>query len=178
MTSTSNTIFSWLGCSRHSTHKKGFAVPVFKLVIAPLLHGISTIDSATQDVTAHFKSSTCQTTWAHITAIISYGGGERWRWSERRRERKRGVKLSVTMAASFFLFFFSAKSPSEKCVFINGVGCCRAFRARCPFAALRIPFCVSVEIRERTISVFSLQRIIRAAHTHRIQIRPVCCLYG
>jgi len=39
----------------------------------------------------HLKNSTYQTTQVHITAIVSYGDGERW--SERRE------KLSVTMAA-------------------------------------------------------------------------------
>lgn len=99
----------------------------------------------------------------HITAIASYGGGERWRWSEGGRERKRQERsCHVTMAAHFLFFFSPAKSASEKCVFFfNGVGCKADMAVLSEllvhFAALRIPFCVSVEIREQTITVISSQ---------------------
>lgn len=63
---------------------------------------------------------------------------------------KKREKLSVTMAA-----------PSEKCVFVNGAGCEADVAALTEllvhFAALRIPFCVNVEIREQTISIISSQ---------------------
>ncbi len=78
--------------------------------------------------------------------------------AERGGERVRGEKLSVTMAA---LFFFSDKSASGKCVLVAGAGC-RADVAVLSellvhFAALRIPFCVSVEIREQTITTSGSQ---------------------
>ncbi len=169
ITSTSNTIDSRLGCRRHSTHK-GYTVPVvLKLIIAPLL-----CNSKFQKL---YLSD-------YMSAYYCY----RYLWGRRdvemaweeKREKKTGKKLSVTMAACFF--FFSAKSASEKCVFVNGAGCTADAAVLSElivhFAALRIPFCASVKIREqRTITIISSQWIIRAAHTHRIQIRLVCCLY-
>lgn len=69
------------------------------------------------------------------------------------------------MAAHYTYIYISVQSASEKCVFINGAGCKADVAALSElvvhFAALRIPFCLSVAIREKTIIV----RIIRAAHT-------------
>lgn len=96
-----------------------------------------------------------------------------------KREKKTGEKLSVTMAAHF-LFFPQWNQPVKKCVFVNGVGCKADMAVLSEllvhFAALRIPFCVSIEIREQTITVISSQWITRAAHADRLQITLVCAL--
>lgn len=97
-----------------------------------------------------------------------------------KREKKTGEKLSVTMVAHF-LFSPPVKSASKKkSVFVNGVGCKADMAVLSEllihFAALRIPFCVSIEIREQTITVISSQWITRAAHADRLQITLVCAL--
>lgn len=50
---------------------------VFKLLIAPLL------------CKSKFQTLYLSEYMSAFYCIISYGGGERWRWSEKRRERKR-----------------------------------------------------------------------------------------
>lgn len=81
-------------------------------IIAPLLHNGFRL--AGSHVTVNLKSSTCQTTWVHVTAVVSYGGGERWRWSERRRERKKREAVSNHGSRFFFLCFSPpVKSPSD-----------------------------------------------------------------
>lgn len=60
-----------------AAHTKGYALPVFKLVIAPLLHGIGTIDSATQDVTVLFQKALPVRLREHILLLSLAMGAER-----------------------------------------------------------------------------------------------------
>lgn len=111
----------------------------------------------------------------HSTAVVSYGGGERWRWSERRRERERWEKLSVTMAARFFL------PACERCAFVNGAGCTADIAA---LSWAGCPFCCSedsllCEHRDKRANNCCHQFTVNnKSCTHsQIQIRQVCCLY-
>lgn len=86
-------------------------------------------------------------------------------WKKKRRE-----KPSVTMEAWLFTwnhwFVNGAECEADAAELAEQVG---------HFAARRIPFFASVEIREQTVTVTSSRGIERAAHCQWIQTRLVCC---
>ena len=110
ITSTSNTMDSWLGCSRRSGTHKGCTVPVvFKLLIAPLLR-----NSKFQKLYLSYDTS----------AYYCYRSLRRRRevemeWEERREEKDRREAVSNHGSTFFLSFFFSERPASEKCVFVN-----------------------------------------------------------
>lgn len=96
-------------------------------------------------------------------------GGNGVRGEEREKERREAVS---NHGSTFSFFSFPVKSASEKRAFVDGVGCkadvAVLSEPHVHFAALTIPFCVSVKIRERTITIISLQGIPRAAHASNL----------